>query len=235
MPINDTLAKNVRIHNIKSKNLLRQILEETLVMVHLVTTTPTKVKLLVPKSPDVVIFTDASIEGIGGVIYYMRNEHSPLVFRIPFPEEISKSIKNTMQGMKEISISDAEALGLVAGLLVAIVFLNLSEKSIALFCDNTPTVGWVRRLASRSKRAARLMRILAILIKIANITPLITLSIEGSLNDEANYTTRYMCKDGKLLSNTDFLTNFNYKFSIKQGYDLARLSPKLTSKLIHEL
>ena len=79
------------------------------------------------------------------------------------------------------------------------------------------------------------MRILAILIKIVNITQRIILSIEKSLNKEADYTTRYMHKNGNLLSDNEFLINFNLKFYTKQGYNLARLSQKLTLKFINKL
>ena len=46
-----------------------------------------------------------------------------------------------MKELKEILISDTGALALVAGLLVAIIFLKLKEKSVALFCNNTLIVG----------------------------------------------------------------------------------------------
>ena len=110
-------------------------------MVRLVTKESTKATLLVPKNPDVIIFTDASIEGIGGVMCCAKDSHPPLVFRMPFPDDIAQSIRNTMKGLKEISISDGDALALLAGLLITIMFLNLAGKSIALFCDNAPTVG----------------------------------------------------------------------------------------------
>ena len=46
-----------------------------------------------------------------------------------------------MKGLKEALISDTEALVLVAGLLLAVTFLNLKGKYFALFCENTLTVG----------------------------------------------------------------------------------------------
>ena len=67
------------------------------------------------------------------------------------------------------------------------------------------------------------MRILAKLIKIVNVTPLIILLIKESLNKKADYITRYICKNRHLLSDTEFLTNFNLKFYTKQSYNLARL------------
>ena len=47
-------------------------------------------------------------------------------------------------------ILDSKALGLVAGLLITVLVHKLKEKSIALFYDNTSTVGWVRKLLAKS-------------------------------------------------------------------------------------
>ena len=93
----------------------------------------------------------------------------------------------------------------------------------------------MRKLSAKSKRAARLMRILAIIINIAGVTPLITLSIAGSDNKEADYATRHMRSNNRLLTDLNFLNNFNNAFPHKQGYDLVNLSPKLTSKLMQEM
>ena len=90
-----------------------------------------------------------------------------------------------MKGLKETLILDSEALVLVVDLLVAVTFLNLIGKSIILFYNNMPIVCGIRRLASKLKYAVRLMGILEILIIVAEITPLITLSIEELLNKEA--------------------------------------------------
>jgi len=79
------------------------------------------------------------------------------------------------------------------------------------------------------------MRILAIIINIAGVTPLISLSIAGSDNREADYTTRHMRINNRLLTDIKFLTNFNNTFPHKHGYNLVNLSLKLTSKLMQEM
>ena len=125
---------------IKLKNILHQILKETLIMVRMVLKEPTKALLLVLKELDVIIFTNTSLRGIVGMVYYAINSYLLLVFRIPFLEEIKQSIITTMKGDKEVLISDREALALVAGLLIALIFLHLEGKLVALFCDKTLTV-----------------------------------------------------------------------------------------------
>ena len=72
-PINIESGKDVRIHNIKLKNSLCQIPEETMVIVRMVSEEPTKVLLLVPNEPDVIIFMNISLEGIEDVIYCVKN------------------------------------------------------------------------------------------------------------------------------------------------------------------
>ena len=79
------------------------------------------------------------------------------------------------------------------------------------------------------------MRILSIIIYIVGVTPLITLSIAGSDNKEADFTTRHMRINNCLLIDIKFLTNFNNTFPSKQGYDLVNLSLKLTCKLMNKM
>ena len=54
--------------NMRISNPLRQILEE---IICIVLNKPTKAKLLVPSNPEVIIFTDASKEGVGGIIHWL--------------------------------------------------------------------------------------------------------------------------------------------------------------------
>jgi hypothetical protein len=56
----------------------------------------------------------------------------------------------------------------------------LSEKRVALFSDNSPTVSWVTRLASRqSLIAEHLVQVLALRLKVNKASPITALHIEG--------------------------------------------------------
>ena len=87
--------------------------------------------------------------------------------------------------------------------------VQVKNRTIAIFCDNTTTVGWVRKLSAKLPRAARLMRLLALAMKAAEVSTLLTLSIAGSSNKEAEFASRHMFTKGRMHSNIDFLTLFN--------------------------
>ena len=88
---NEVLSKNVRLYNAKTNNPLCQTLEEILVMLWIVAQKPTKVKLLVPSSPEIIIFTDVSKEGVRVTIYLLDGSEIFLVFRTPCRDEIKEA------------------------------------------------------------------------------------------------------------------------------------------------
>jgi len=110
-------------------------------MIRLVSKQPTKAKLLVPSQPEIIIFTNASKEGVGGTIHWLDRSKKPLVFRFLHTEEIKEAIASQNKGQNKVHILDSEALALVAGLLITVLVYETREKLIALFCDNTPMVG----------------------------------------------------------------------------------------------
>ena len=72
-------------------------------------------------------------------------------------------------------------------------------------------------MLAKLKRVVHLIRILIIIIYIAGVIPLNTLSIARSDNKEANYTTRYMKINNCLLTDIEFSTNLNNEFLFTQG------------------
>ncbi len=76
----------------------------------------------------------------------------------------------------------------MAGLLIIFLVMeevigNLKEANIALFSDNTPTISWVMRLASRhSIVVANLVAALALCLKKLCCCPLTSQHIKGKEN-----------------------------------------------------
>ena len=100
--------------------------------------------------PDYVSIVDASGHGAGGVVLGELSRCTPTVFRWEWPEDIKQDIKTFDNPSGRISNSDLK----MAGLVLLWVFMegvcgDLREKQVTLFSDNSPTVGWVRRLASK--------------------------------------------------------------------------------------
>jgi hypothetical protein len=75
---------------------------------------------------------------------------TPIVFRWEWPEDIKRDMKTVTNPSGRLSNSDLEMAGLVIlWLIIEGIGVDLREKRVTLFSDNSPTVGWVTRLASK--------------------------------------------------------------------------------------
>jgi hypothetical protein len=103
---------------------------------------------------DFIGVVDASSHGVGGVIIGELSECLPTVFRLQWPPDITANVKSEANPKGTITNSDLELLGLVLlWLMMEHVCELLTEKRIALFSDNSPTVSWVEQMACRSSRS----------------------------------------------------------------------------------
>jgi hypothetical protein len=94
---------------------------------------------------------------------------------------------------------------------------DLWEKWVALFSNNLPTVGWVRRLATRgSLVSAHLIRALALRLKLKETCPIIPLHIAGKENSITDIPSRSFKSEPKWLCkyNSELLTLFNTLFPL---------------------
>jgi hypothetical protein len=178
---------------------------------------PTKCKELVMGHPDYVGVKDASIHGVGGVIVGENKACVPTVFRLEWPEWVKQEVLKTNSGKEgTLTNSDLEMAGLLLLFLVMEEVCDLQPGDhIALFSDNSPTVSWVRRMASRGSLVAdQLLRALALRMKLWQVSPLTTLHIEGKKNAMTDIPSRsfgsvlkWFCRTDK-----DLLTLFNATF-----------------------
>jgi len=116
---------------------------------------PTGCRELASGWPDYIGVCDASSHGVGGVVFGETESCLPTVFRWEWSPEVKEAYHS-----KRITNSDLEMAGLLfLWLVIESVCGNLREKHVALFSDNSPMVGWVRRLATRgSLVSAHLIR-----------------------------------------------------------------------------
>ena len=69
----------------------------------------------------------------------------PTVFRLAWPEDIKELFHKG-----NIPNSDLEMAGLLMlWIVMEEVYLKLRAAYVALFSDNSPTIGWVKHLAER--------------------------------------------------------------------------------------
>jgi hypothetical protein len=193
------------------------------------TTEPTRCRELVAGWPDYVGIVDASGHSAGGVVLGENSACTPVVFRWEWPEDIKQDIKTFSNPSGRLSNSDLEMAGLVIlWLVIEGVCVDLREKRVTLFSDNSSTVGWVTRLASkRSVVAEQLIQVLALRLKSTHTCPQTPLHIEGIRNKIADIPSRLFGSNPTTCnSDADLLTLFNNHFPLpqQQSWTVYRLS-----------
>jgi hypothetical protein len=94
---------------------------------------------------------------------------------------------------------------------------DLAHKHIALFSNNSPTVSWVNKMASRKSRiAAQLVRALALCLNVQKTCPLIPVHIPGMENALTDILLQSFgsVKEWECKTDNDLLTLFNHKFPL---------------------
>ena len=125
-------------------------------------------------------------------------------------------------------------------LIIEFVVKNLRHKHVLLLSDNSPSVGWVDRMASkRSTAAAKFLRALAYRINEKQACPITPLHIPGVHNRIADIPSRsFGYKQAwKFCDNNEFLTFFNKTFPLpnQQSWTVCQISSGIKSKCVRTL
>ena len=181
---------------------------------------PTRCRELVSGWPDYIGIVDASGHGVGGVIFGEISHCTPVVFRWEWPADIKNNIVTLSNPSGGLTNSDLEMAGLIMlWLVLEGVCPSLCEKRVTLFSDNSPTVSWVTRLASRKLLVVEhLVQALALRLKTMHACPLTPLHIEGKRNAIADVPSRSFGSNTAwaCATNTDLLNLFNSRFPLPQ-------------------
>ena len=156
-PYNKVLAAEPAFVFLHRNKKLRSAIADCRTMLQDALARPTPCRELVPDWPSFVGVKDASIHGVGGVVFGEARSCPPTVFRFEWPQEVKDEVITHLNPRGSITNSDLECAGLVLLWLVmeAILPLNAPEVAhVALFSDNAPTVSWVERFAARGSRVA---------------------------------------------------------------------------------
>jgi hypothetical protein len=129
-------------------------------------------------------------------------------------------------------------LELAAALLLTMMLehagLSLNHKTIAAWSDNTPTLGWVWRMATKqSKIAGRLIRGLGTRQGMNETCPLAAHHIPGEKNKMVDFASRSYTPSLHLHGDSHFFDRFSSLFPLPQdlSWTLA-LPPKEITSLI---
>ena len=125
---------------------------------------------------------------------------------------------------------------LLLWLVMEAVCPDLREKNIALFSDNSPTVSWVARLASkRSRIGEQLIRALTLRLKYKMCCPLTPLHVAGKRNRMADMASRSFGSEKNWHHKTDssFAAAFNTLFPLpaQNLWTVFRLTKNISTKV----
>jgi hypothetical protein len=114
--------------------------------------------------------------------------------------------------------SELEIAGRLLHQLTLEQVADIYHKTEATWIDNTPTVAWVKRLASKqSKIAGRLLRGLAMWQWLQHMCPLLHDHIKGKENIMADISSLSFEGAKYEMTNTEFQLFFDSKFPLPQG------------------
>jgi hypothetical protein len=95
---------------------------------------PTHVSELVARPDSNIGYADAPAAGAGGVWFGGDDKFAPIVWHFDFPPGITQDVVSFDNPKRRLTNFET----------------NMRRKRSVINCDNTPSVAWVHRMASRS-------------------------------------------------------------------------------------
>jgi hypothetical protein len=154
-PINMAMKGNPKFVEIGKSSAARAAFKDLIVLVKQVAQRPMHVREICSTTIDYGGYCDACGTGIGGVFFPLDSHTEYTVFRLQFPADIQKHFHAGIVTMVDLELAAA----LLLTRMLEHTGLALNHKTIAAWGDNTPTLGWVWRMATKqSKIAGQLIR-----------------------------------------------------------------------------
>ena len=244
-PINAAMRGSPKLIGLGANSELRAALEDIISLLKLLSSRPTHVNELVPSMPHFAGYHDAAAEGAGGVWFSLAEPMQPCVWRDKFPPDIASDVISDNNPNGSLTNSDLE---LAAEVLAVGVIMDrgpcIKHAPIGTLCDNTPTVSWVEKMASKAKTptAGRLLRGLAFMLHCQHAGRLTTIHVPGTDNVMADIASRpskalSVFRASSALSDTAFCSAFDSAFPLPddQPWALAITPPWVKSNVFETL
>jgi hypothetical protein len=213
---------------------------------------PTHVSELVQADePDYIGYCDASGFGAGGVWFGGRKHLAPIVWRVPWPKDLTNAIISDSNPQGTITNSDLEMAGVLLQEAVLEAHLGpaMTAAHLVIGSDNSPAVGWTKRMATRSATpiAYRLLRGFAMRQRVTRSAPPTVYHVAGIRNILADVASRPLKHVAchfhlfdtlpNMLCPQTFLTIFNARYPLpqKQPWRSVQPSSVLLSNVISTL
>ncbi len=229
-PLNDAMRGNPKLIGLGADSEVRRALEDLISLMHLLSSRPTHVRELVQDVSHHASYHDAAAEGAGGVWFSLCDDTPPVVWREEFPGDIAREVVSVDTPNGRLTNLDLVLAAEVLAVGVALERMNSKHTPLGTLCNNTPTVSWVDRMASKSKSptAGRLLRGLAFMLYCAQAGRLTTVHVPGVENVMANIASRpskaqQLFRSTSALSDTNFHSSFDTAFPLpdNQQWTLA--------------
>ena len=198
---------------------LKQCLKDWQVVIRHMEKNPTSVLQLVTDYPSYIGYSDSCGIGTGGTWSSGVESLPPFLWKLEWPLDIKNNLVTESNPDGQISMNDLELAGMVLNIFALECNVqSLRHKHIASFCDNTSAVAWTQRLrTSRSKVAARLLRIISIRLHQRQASSLLPMNIAGEDNKMADVVSRSF-KGGQYFSaSSNIVDYFNSNFPLTQN------------------
>jgi hypothetical protein len=195
-PLNNAMKGSPKHVGMGASSEVQADLEDLILLMKMLSRRPTHVTELVTDMPHYTSYHNATAEGAGRVWFSLINHMLPSVWREEFPTNIAANVISEDNPLGGITNSD---LKLAVEVLAIGVILTTAPKikhaPLGTLCDNTPTVIWVKKMASKANTptAGRLLRGLAFMLHCHHVGRLTTIHVPGTNNvmgDIASHPTK---------------------------------------------
>ena len=245
-PINAAMQGGVERIGLGKRSDIRAALKDLCSLIRILGSRPTHVREILIDMPCYVGYHDAAAEGAGGVWFSLRHVMPPVVWRLAFPLDIAKDVVSLSNPNGSITNSDLELAAevLAVGVLMAKALI-IKHQPIGTLCDNSPTVSWIEKFASKSRSptAGRLLRGLAFMLYCHHAGRLTTVHVPGKDNTMADIASRpskahaLFKSEQPVLADHEFVSAFDTTFPLpqQQAWQLAMVPLKLKSNVFETL
>jgi len=245
-PINAAMRGGLKTIGLGKQSDIRAALNNFCSLIRILGSRPTHVREILIDIPRYVGFHDAAAEVAGGVWFSLGPTMPPLVWRLAFPPDIAQDVVSISNPNGSITNSDLELAAEV--LAVGVLFAKaaiIKHQPIGTLCDNSPTVSWIDKMASKSRSpmAGRLLRGLAFMLYCHQAGRLTTVHVPGMDNIMADNASRpskahaLFQAEQPALSDIDFVSAIDTTFPLPQhqAWQLAMVPLKLKSNVFETL
>jgi hypothetical protein len=225
-PVNRALRGHPSTISLSASGEVRAALLDLRQMVSTLAARPTHVKEILPApDPDYIGYCDASAFGAGGVWFSGQCTLPETVWRLQWPLDITAAVISESNPTGTLTNSDLEMAAVVLQLNVLETLVpSMHHKSTHIHSDNTPSVAWLTKMATKtanSDAAHRLVRGLALRQRMLHSAPVSITHVAGSDNNLADIASRAITQ---LDDDHAFLTHFDTLFPLQERF-WQRASP----------